>query len=106
MPPKSSAALLDYSVDFTGWLTDTGDMIESGGVSATVRTAAGFSYDLAVIWAEPFSGTQAVVMLASGPAGTFQIVNVQVITQQGRTCTQEIIVPIIQETEIVDLSTH
>ncbi|NHO33939.1 phage fiber-tail adaptor protein [Acetobacter fallax] len=102
LPAKSSAAILDYSVDFTNWLVDTGDTITSGGVSAAVKTAGGFSYDLAVVWAEPYNGTQAVVMLTSGPAGTFQIVNVQAETEQGRTCTQQIIVPISRTTETVD----
>ncbi len=102
MPAKSSAAVLDYGVDFTDWLVDTGDTIQAGGVSATVTTAAGFPYDLTVVWADVCNGTQAIIMLASGPAGSFQIVNVQAITEQGRTCTQQIIVPVSRATETVD----
>lgn len=101
MAAKSSAGVLDYVIDFTSLLTDTGDSIKNQGVTAVVRTSGGRTADLTVMWADTYDGNQAVVMLASGPPGTYQIVNVQVETVQGRTYVQQIIIPVSRVTDAV-----
>lgn len=106
LPPKASAAILDYTIDFTNALAGTGDTLSNDGISVTVTTATGSTSDLSTQWAAVYNGTQAVCMLAAGPAGTMQIATVQVRTTQGRTCTQQIIIPISRETVNYNAATN
>ncbi|WP_215762177.1 hypothetical protein [Acetobacter sp. P1H12_c] len=85
--PKSSADHFDFSLDLSEVLSCTGDYVAS--VSASVPTATGSATDLAVLWTSVVNGL-ACVFLGGGPPGTTQTVRVVVVTQQGRTVTQDV----------------
>ncbi|NHN93459.1 phage fiber-tail adaptor protein [Acetobacter sicerae] len=99
-PPKSSADILDYAVDFSSWLADTGDAIEV--VSVTYPDTTGLTYDLTDLWADVYQGEIVVIMLASGRPGTKQRVVVTVETVEGRTKAVPIEIKITRATPATD----
>ena len=80
-PVKSSPDLLDYGVDFSAFLTGSGDTIESHTIS--VQTATGSTYDLTLVW-DTHDDTCVLLMLGSGPPSTQQCIRIQIVTAQGR----------------------
>lgn len=99
-PDKSSADVLDYAVDFSAWLADTGDTIET--VLVTYPDTTGLTYDLTDLWADAYQGETVVVMLASGRPGTKQRVVVTVETVEGRTKAVPIEIKITRATPATD----
>ncbi|WP_291365389.1 hypothetical protein [Acetobacter sp. UBA5411] len=99
-PAKSSADILDYAVDFSAWLADTGDTIET--VSVTFPDTTGLTYDLTDLWADVYQGETVVIMLASGRPGTKQRVVVTVETTEGRTKAVPIEIKITRATPATD----
>lgn len=97
---KSSADCLDYAIDFTDWLGNTGDAINT--VSVSFPDAQGLSYDLTALWDQIYSDTVVVVMLASGPPRTRQSVVVEITTEQGRTKAATFVVRISNATVATD----
>lgn len=100
-PEKSSADILDFSVDFTAWFGSTDDVISGNpSVSITLGDGAalpGSGYDLASVWTGA-SETIAVVMLASGQPGTAYRVTVAIHTDQGRTKTVTLLLRVNTDT--------
>lgn len=81
---KSSADLIDYTLDFSAWFSDTSDTLY-GTPLVTFPDASGSDYDLTDTFVEARDGTQVVFRLASGIPRTRQRVRVSIETQQGRT---------------------
>jgi hypothetical protein len=81
-PTKASADNLDYAVDLTDWLTDTGDTIAQLTVTATA--CDGTSGPITVT-NPTFAGSLVTLWLSGGVAGaTYRVVFV-VTTTGGRT---------------------
>ncbi|GBR00579.1 phage fiber-tail adaptor protein [Acetobacter oeni] len=97
---KSSADVLDYTFDFTDWLSGTSDTLAA--ISFTVRHPLSVSYDLTCILQGIYDSTQAVFVLASGPPGLDVSVNVKITTAQGRNYTMRVIAPINTTTDPTD----
>ncbi|MFT8808860.1 hypothetical protein [Gluconobacter sp.] len=80
--PKASADCLDYTFDFSALLAGTGDTLTAIR-SATVITAGGGDYALAIMWGA-VAGSQLVMFLASGQPNTTQKILFEVTTVQAR----------------------
>lgn len=96
LAPKSSADVLDYTLDFTTWLENTGDSL-TGDVTVSFPDSVGGDYDMVTVFADVYNTTQVVVMLASGMPRTRQHVQVSVETVQGRVKVVECILRITND---------
>ncbi|AQS88284.1 hypothetical protein AA101099_1760 [Neoasaia chiangmaiensis NBRC 101099] len=88
--PKAPTDLLDFALDPTDWLADSGDMLSSMQV---VLPAAQIMGDLVALWAGPLNG-MAAVFLAGGQPGTNVTIAVQIETAAGRRHTEQVSVQI------------
>lgn len=88
MTPKSSADIVDYSVDFSEALEDTGDTILT--VIPKVLSVAQSPYDLTVMYVGVYENTTASIIVASGIPSSLQEVDIQIQTKQGRVLNKQI----------------
>jgi len=88
---KSSADNVDYALSVERWLGEVGDRLIS--CVATVLTGTGDPADLRVSWATIISD-RAVFFLGGGPAGTVQMVRIDLATSSGRRRSVSVRIPI------------
>ena len=79
---KSSADILDYSFDFTTWLSGTADTLTD---KVSIITSGAITAYPVVLVSSSVSGNIVTCMLGSGQPGTVNTLGLQVVTTQGRT---------------------
>lgn len=100
MPEKSSADIIDYTIDLTTSLSDTDDYIFS--IEPQIKTITGTSYDLSPIMAGVLSKYLAVVIFASGPPALAVTVLCKITTVQGLCRVVPFVIPINSVTGATD----
>ncbi|WP_149026373.1 hypothetical protein [Acetobacter aceti] len=100
MPAKSSADIIDYTLDLSTWLASTNDTIVT--VTPIIQTLLGISYDLAAIMGGVVDNYQAVIIFAAGPPNYLVAVSYKIVTARGLVRVVPFIVPINDITSATD----
>lgn len=86
LAPKSSADVMDYTLDFTQWIGLTGDTVSNVTVNVPTSTQ---TYPVVAI-ATQVNGPLATFLLASGMPNTQTAFTVEITTAQGRVYSQAV----------------
>lgn len=100
MPEKSSADIVDYTIDLSTWLENTNDTIAT--VTPIIQTLLGVSYDLAAIMGGIVDNYLATIIFASGPPNYSVAVSYKIVTARGLVRVVPFIVPINNVTSATD----